>query len=125
MMAKRTHLPLDLDIDLDAMAAKPGAGRPQTAFHETPATREPPVPPPAATPATASPGPRQAADLKGRAIATTLYLLPEDHRRLRRLAADHDVAAQTLLLDAIDMLFKREGQDPVQRWETRRKARSA
>ena len=67
---------------------------------------------------------RQTADLKAKAIATTLYLLPDDHRRLRRLAADREVAAQTLLLDAIDMLFARDGQGPVQRWEPRRKVRS-
>ena len=65
----------------------------------------------------------QITDLKTRAIATTLYLLPEDHRRLRRLAADREVAAQTLLLDAIDMLFTKNGQGPVQRWEPRRKVR--
>src|SRR5208282_1774001 len=123
MMAKRPHLPADLDIDLDAMTARPGAGRPQTAFHEAPAPLL--KPPPVAVAATASPEGRRGADLKERAIATTLYLLPEDHRRLRRLAADRDVAAQTLLLDAIDMLFGREGQGPVQRWKPRRKARPA
>lgn|GEM_PF-485910 len=62
--------------------------------------------------------------MKERAVATTLYLLPEDHCRLRRLAADRDVAAETLLLDAIDMLFERDGQGRVQRWEPRRNATS-
>ena len=38
-------------------------------------------------------------------------------------AADREVAAQTLLLDAIDMLFAKNGREPVQRWEPRRKAR--
>jgi hypothetical protein len=122
MMSKRPHLPADLD--LDAMTAIPGAGRPQTAFHEAPAPREM-TPSPAVMPGAASADGRRPADLKSKAIATTLYLLPEDHRRLRRLAADRDVAAQTLLLDALDMLFGREGQGPVQRWEPRRKVRPA
>jgi hypothetical protein len=61
--------------------------------------------------------------LKGRATATTLYLLPADHRRLRVLAIDRNVSMQTLLLDALDLLMAGEGQPPVERWETRRKER--
>jgi Antitoxin-like ribbon-helix-helix len=121
MMAKgKLHLPADLD--LDAVVAKPGAGRPPAAFHEEPIASPPPtsVPVPIET---TSPSMPQIMDLKTKAIATTLYLLPEDHRRLRRLAADREVAAQTLLLDAIDMLFVKNGQGPVQRWEPRRKVR--
>jgi hypothetical protein len=57
------------------------------------------------------------------ATATTLYLMPSDHRRLRKLAIDRDVSMQTLILDAIDLLMVREGQGPVERWETRRKER--
>ena len=120
-MAKgKLHLPADLD--LDAVVAKPGAGRPPAAFHEEPIASPPPtsVPVPIET---TSPSMPQIMDLKTKAIATTLYLLPEDHRRLRRLAADREVAAQTLLLDAIDMLFVKNGQGPVQRWEPRRKVR--
>jgi hypothetical protein len=30
---------------------------------------------------------------------------------------------QTLILDALDLLMAREGQGPVERWETRRKER--
>jgi hypothetical protein len=118
----KLHLPADLD--LDTIVAKPGAGRPPPAFHE--ASDVSPSPTPVSVPAEtiAPPGMRQTADLKAKAIATTLYLLPDDHRRLRRLAADREVAAQTLLLDAIDMLFARDGQGPVQRWEPRRKVRS-
>lgn len=61
--------------------------------------------------------------LKARAVATTLCLMPADHRRLRKLAVDRDVSMQTLLLDAIDLLMEREGQGAVERWETRRKER--
>lgn len=109
-MAKpKVHFPADLD--LDEMMAKPGAGRPPLPFHEAPVTLEPPV------------SAAKHEPLKGKAVATTFYLLPDDHRRLRRLAADREVAAQTLLLDALDMLLEREGQGPVQRWEPRRKVR--
>ena len=120
-MKGKLHLPADLD--LDTMMAKPGAGRPPPAFHEASTTLPSPTPVPVPTEIT-PPGIRPTADLKAKAIATTLYLLPGDHRRLRRLAADREVAAQTLLLDAIDMLFAQDGQGPVQRWEPRRKARS-
>ena len=109
-MAKlKAHFPADLD--LDEMIAKPGAGRPPPPFHETPVAPQPPVPAAKHEP------------LKGKAIATTFYLLPDDHRRLRRLAVDRDVAAQTLLLDALDMLFREAGEAPVERWQPRRKVR--
>ncbi len=119
-MPKKPLLPPDLD--LDRALAVPGAGRPPPPLYEVSA-------PQAATggadPEATSPPPvRKTADLKRTAIATTFYLLPDDHRRLRRLAADKDVAAQTLLLDALDMLLEREGHTPVQRWEPRRKIRS-
>jgi hypothetical protein len=48
-------------------------------------------------------------------------LVPQRDRRLRKLAIDHDVSMQTLLLDALDLLMDREGQGAVERWETRRK----
>ena len=122
MMAKgKLHLPAD--FDLDTVVAKPGAGRPPAAFHEEPIVSPPPTSVTVPIETIASSGVRQITDLKTKPIATTLYLLPEDPRRLRRLAADREVAAQTLLLDAIDMLFMKHGQGPVQRWEPRRKVR--
>jgi hypothetical protein len=114
-MAKQQRPHLTADLGLDSVIAKPGAGPPPPAFHEGPAVS---APPPAAAPPP-QPGP----DLKAKAIATTFYLLPEDHRRLRRLAADPEVAAQTLLLDALDMLFEQADQGKIQRWEPRRKRR--
>ena len=112
-MAKRPLLAEDLD--LDAAMAEPGAGRPQASFHERPA----PVVDAAPTPPSAD----DKAGLKERAVATTLYLLPEDHRRLRRMAIDRNVSFQTLVLDALDLLLGREGELAVTRWETRRKVR--
>ena len=53
----------------------------------------------------------------------SIYLLPDDHRRLRRLAADEDSSIQSLVLDGIDHILEQRGQERVQRWETRRKVR--
>jgi hypothetical protein len=63
------------------------------------------------------------AGVKASTVATTLYLMPADHRRLRVLAIERNASMQTLLLDAIDMLMSDAGQGPVERWETRRKER--
>ena len=101
------------DLDLDSLKAPAGAASPQRFIHEQPAR-------------VASEAPALSAAeglLKSRAVATTLYLLPADHTRLRVLASQRGLAAQTLLLDALDLLFAREGQGPVERWETRRKVR--
>jgi hypothetical protein len=100
-MARKPVLPLDLD--LDEVRTAPGAATRPTFLHEQ------------AEPAPYSGG------LKERATATTLYLMPADHRRLRKLAIDRDVSMQTLILDALDLLMAREGELPVERWETRRK----
>jgi hypothetical protein len=103
-MARKPVLPADLD--LDEVRTAPGAAARPPFLHEQVA------------PASAPSG-----GLKERATATTLYLMPVDHRRLRKLAIDRDVSMQTLLLDAIDLLMAQEGQDFVERWETRRKER--
>jgi hypothetical protein len=110
MMAKNSKSALASDLDLDSLKAPPGGAAAQRFMHEQPAV----------VPALPVPGEGL---LKARAIATTLYLLPDDHKRLRHLCSERGVAAQTLLLDAIDMLFAQAGQPPVERWETRRKAR--
>jgi hypothetical protein len=100
-MARKPVLPPDLD--LDEVRTAPGAAARPAFLHE----QTEPAP---------SPG-----GLKERAAATTLYLMPADHRRLRVLAIDRGVSMQTLILDALDLLMAREGQGPVERWETRRK----
>ena len=104
-MARKAQLLPD-DLDLDAARAKPGGGRPQQAFHEKVPAAE-----------------KQAVGLKDKAVATTLYLLPADHKRLKTMAVNNDTSLQTLLLDAIDLLLTREGQPSCERWETRRKQR--
>src|SRR3954470_22965990 len=104
-MARKPKSLLPADLDLDDVRTAPGAaGRPPF-LHEQ--GREP----------------AHAGSLKERATATTLYLMPADHRRLRKLAIDRDVSMQTLILDALDLLLAREHEAPVARWETRRKER--
>ena len=104
-MVRKPVLPADLDLD-DVRIAPGAAARPPFLQEQVDLA-----------PAPSSGG------VKERATATTLYLMPADHRRLRKLAIDRDVSMQTLLLDAIDLLMAREGQGPVERWETRRKER--
>jgi hypothetical protein len=83
-MARKPVLPADLD--LDAVRTAPGAAPRPPFLHEQVEQGE-------SAPAPSSGG------LKERATATTLYLMPTDHRRLRKLAIDRDVSMQTLLLD--------------------------
>jgi hypothetical protein len=106
-MARKSVLPQDLD--LDELRAPPGEASRPAFLHEQ------------ATPQSQSP--QAAGGLKERAAATTLYLMPSYHRRLRKLALVRSVSMQTLLLDAIDLLMARENEAPVERWETRRKER--
>lgn len=106
-MIRKPKSVLPADLDLDEVRTAPGTATRPAFLHEQ---------------ADPTPGP-STGGLKDRAAATTLYLMPADHRRLRKLAIDRDVSMQTLLLDAIDLLMKREGQPPVERWETRRKER--
>lgn len=108
-MTRRPQSVLPADLDLDAARTPPGAAERPAFLHEQAAP--PPVP-------TAAVG-----GVKASTVATTLYLMPADHRRLRVLAIERNASMQTLLLDAIDMLMSNAGQGPVERWETRRKER--
>ena len=109
---KKSLLPTDVDLDLEAMRARPGAAQSQPAFHEAPA------PSPAPAPAAEAP-----AGLKASAVNMSIYLLPTDHRRLRMLAAAEETSIQALVMDGIDTVLKTRGQEPVSRWEPRRKVR--
>jgi hypothetical protein len=106
MAAKKKLMPTDIDLDLDAFRAAPGGAQAQAAFHETPVGAE-----------NSKPG------LKENAINMSIYILREDHRRLRMLAADEETSIQALVMDGIDAVLKQRGQDPVARWEPRRKPR--
>ena len=102
-MARKSKPLLPADLDLDDVRTVPGAATRPAFLHEQ-------------VEELTQPG-----GLKERATATTLYLMPADHRRLRKLAIDRDVSMQTLILDAIDLLMAQEGEAPVERWDTRRK----
>src|SRR3954451_15894237 len=102
------------DLGLDGIRALPGAALPQAPFHERPSSPASDQDLPQAKPALG---------LKEKAINMSIYLLPDDHRRLRRLAADEDTSIQALVLDGIDHVFEQRGQERVTRWETRRKPR--
>jgi hypothetical protein len=104
MMARKPKSLLPADLDLDDVRTAPGAATRPAFFHEQ--VDQPPA---------------QVGGLKERATATTLYLMPADHRRLRKLAIDRDVSMQTLILDAIDLLMAQAEEALVERWETRRK----
>jgi hypothetical protein len=108
-MTRKPKSVLPADLDLDAARTAPGAAERPAFLHEQEAA---PAPPPAAV-----------GGVKAATVATTLYLMPADHRRLRVLAIERNASMQTLLLDAIDMLMADAGQSPVERWETRRKDR--
>jgi hypothetical protein len=53
----------------------------------------------------------------------TVYLRPDDHRRLRILAVVENTSIQSLLMDGLDIVLKQRDEPPVSRWAQRRKAR--
>lgn len=64
---------------------------------------------PAATPAPSG--------IKGATIGLTVYLLPREHKRVRRLAIDMDVpSVHELLLLGLDRLLAERGEQPIQRY---------
>lgn len=58
-------------------------------------------------------------DIKRRAVAMTVYLMPDDHARLRSLAAAIGRSAQQIVMDGLDKVFAETGQVPTERWRTR------
>jgi len=55
--------------------------------------------------------------IKAATIGTTLYLLPAEHKRVRRLALDMDVpTVHELLLLGLDRLLAEQGEPPVERY---------
>jgi hypothetical protein len=80
-----------------------------------------PRPAPAATPQPAEPPPAASgarpAGIKRATIGTTVYLLPAEHKRVRRLALDLDVpSVHELLLMGLDRLLAERGEPPVARY---------
>ena len=54
--------------------------------------------------------------IKGTTLGTTVYLLPGESKRLRRLALELDISLHELLLRGADRLLAENGQRPVERY---------
>lgn len=55
--------------------------------------------------------------IKAATIGTTVYLLPSEHKRVRRLALDLDVASvHEMLLLGLDRLLAEQGEPPLVRY---------
>lgn len=55
--------------------------------------------------------------IKEKTIGTTLYLLPDQHKRVKRLALDLDVpSVHELILMGLDRLLAEQGQRPLERY---------
>jgi hypothetical protein len=76
-----------------------------------PAAVATPLPPPPSVPAGATGG------IKAATIGTTVYLLPDEHKRVKRLALDLDVpSVHELILMGLDRLLADRGQGPLERY---------
>ena len=75
---------------------------------------------PAGAPSTSAPpghAERTPGGIKAATIGTTVYLLPSEHKRVRRLALDLDVASvHELLLLGLDKLLAEQGEPPLVRY---------
>jgi hypothetical protein len=59
----------------------------------------------------------QVGGIKAATIGTTVYLLPAEHKRVKQLALDMDVASvHELLLLGLDKLLAGQGRDPIARY---------
>lgn len=55
--------------------------------------------------------------IKAATVGTTVYLLPREHKRVRRLALDLDVpSVHELLLLGLDRLLAEQGEPPIERY---------
>lgn len=96
---------------LDEFEAKPGQARTAPPPHDLPRTKE------AAT--------GTVEGIKAATVAQTVYLLPEDHKSLRRLAIDLGCSANELFLRGLDLLFAQHGLPSVGRYEGSRRRRNS
>ena len=97
------------------LLARPGAAPART----TPVEDLPrPVPSPAPMPGPEPPaGQRREGGIKNATVGTTVYLLPREHKRVRRLALDLDVpSVHELLLMGLDRLLAERGEPPIERY---------
>jgi len=78
-----------------------------------------PAPIPDLSPAAVSPPPK-GGGIKASTVGMTVYLLPSEAKRLRRLAIDVDRSAHDLILDGIDRMLAEHGQPPLARYQPAR-----
>lgn len=111
MVAKRPS------VVASGLLARPGAAPARTTPVEDlprPVPASLPAPPPAAA---VKPQERAGRGIKAETIGTTVYLLPREHKRIRRLALDLDVpSVHELLLTGLDRLLAERGEPPVERY---------
>lgn len=105
-MSKRPKLS-SVGVDLGDLEAKPGSGGKVPAFHEQPS-------------ASVADGKH----VKDKAVNMTVYLMPDDHKRLKMMAVSQDTTIQALVMDGLDVLLESNGQKPLTRWKPRKKPRS-
>ncbi|WP_172493833.1 ribbon-helix-helix domain-containing protein [Gluconobacter oxydans] len=105
-MSKRPSLG-SIGLDLDDIEAKPASGQKVPAFHEQPPAPE-----------------VDGKHVKDKAVNMTVYLMPADHKRLKMMAVSQDTTIQALVMDGLDILLERDGQEPLTRWKPRKKPRS-
>jgi hypothetical protein len=106
------------------LLARPGAAPARTTPVED-------LPRPASpSPTTAAPAPEPPAEqgrgggIKSATIGTTVYLLPREHKRVRRLALDMDVpSVHELLLMGLDRLLAERGEPAIERYSPPRPKR--
>lgn len=54
--------------------------------------------------------------IKAKTEGTTLYLLPDEAQRMRRLALDQRISLHDLILDGLDAILAKHGQRPINRY---------
>jgi hypothetical protein len=102
------------------LLAKPGAA----SARATP-VEDLPRPASAAAPATNTqpPAPPPTGGIKAATVGTTVYLLPAEHKRVRRLALDLDMSLHELLLAGLDRLLGERGEPPIRRYSEPRRTK--
>lgn len=77
-----------------------------------------PLPPPRTEgPAKPTSPEEKSGGIKASTIGTTVYLLPKQHKRVRRLALELDVpSVHELLLLGLDRLLAEQGEPPIERY---------
>lgn len=98
------------------LLARPGGAPARTTPVED-LPRPAPAPAPQADETAKPPAPGNKNGIKAATVGTTVYLLPREHKRVRRLALDMDVpSVHELLLLGLDRLLAERGEPPIERY---------